>query len=82
MPDAPVFSATANETAVSDVPACTVLRKSLSSDAAASLIIALTRAALTSGSFGPASNQIDASAWPPRALARSRAIFADEIFAP
>ncbi len=50
-PEAPVRSATASAVAVSGVPQWTMLRRSLSSDAAASLISALARAAAATGSF-------------------------------
>jgi hypothetical protein len=63
-------SAIASEVAVSGEPACTMLRRSLSSDAAASLATALTCAASATGSFPLSSNQSDASARP--ALARAR----------
>ena len=48
-PLAPVFSATAIAAATADVPACTAFRKSLSSEAAESLISAFTRAAQAVG---------------------------------
>ena len=54
-----------------------MLRRSLSSQAAASLITALTCAASASGSFGPSSNQIEASGRPPRSRAKLRMIRAD-----
>ncbi len=53
------------------------MRRSLSSDAAASLSTALTRAAPATGSLGPAWYQTDASGRPPRSRARSRMIWAD-----
>ena len=64
------------------VPAWTMLRRSLSSEAAASLITALTCAVSAIGSFGPASNHNEASALPPRSRARSRMMTEDSIPAP
>jgi hypothetical protein len=55
------------------VPMWAMLRRSLSSEAAASLITAFTRAASGAGSFRP-SNQTVASALPPRSIAISRMI--------
>ena len=56
-PLAPVRSATASDVAVSGVPQSTMLRRSLSCDVAASLTTAFTRAAPTTGSVSPDSNQ-------------------------
>ena len=78
-PLAPVRSAMASEVETSVVPAWTIFRKSLSSEAAASLMTALTCAASATGSLGPVSNQIEASGVPPRSLARSRMIVEDAI---
>src|SRR6266853_781902 len=64
------------------VPACTMLRKSLSSDAAASLITALTCAASDTGNFGPEANHTEASGLPPRSRARVRIISEDSRPAP
>src|SRR5271165_4784320 len=81
-PPAPVRSAMASALATSVVPAWTMFLRSLSSEAAASLITALTRAASDTGSFGPESNQTDASLVPPRSLERSRMIADDPSPAP
>ena len=62
---------------MSGVPQCTILRRSLSSDAAASLMTALTCAASPAGSFLPLPNHNAASGVPPRSEARSRMICAD-----
>ena len=78
----PSRSAIASDAAVNGVPACTMLRRSLSSDAAASLSIAFTRAAWLTGSFSPISNQMDESGRPPCSRARSRTIWADSIVVP
>src|SRR5215469_12284986 len=78
-PSAPVRSATASPAATSVVPACTMLRRSLSSEAAASLITALTCATSAAGSFGPGSNHIDASALPACSRARARMMAEDSI---
>src|SRR5258707_15447949 len=59
-----------------------MFRRSLSSDAAASLITALTRAASDAGNFEPGSNQTDASRVPPRSRERSRMIAEDSSPAP
>jgi hypothetical protein len=72
----------ASPAAASVVPAWTMLRRSLSSEAAASLITALTCAASATGSFGPASNHSEASATPPRSRARSRMMVEESIPAP
>src|SRR5262245_50954690 len=61
---------------------CAMLRRSLSSEAAASLITAFTRAASATGSLRPPSNQIVASAVPPRSVASSRMILEDTISEP
>src|SRR5215469_16532612 len=58
-----------------------MLRRSLSSEAAASLDIALTRAACAIGSF-VRSNQSPASGRPPCSLARSRTMRAEPIWKP
>src|SRR5271165_3028069 len=76
-PLAPVRSAMASALATSVVPAWTMFLRSLSSEAAASLITALTRAASDTGSFGPESNHTDASPAPPRSRERSRMIADD-----
>ena len=78
---APVRSAIASPVDASVVPACAVLRMSLSSEAAASLRIALTRATSCTGSLVP-SNQIVASGLPPCSFARSRTMRADAIGEP
>jgi hypothetical protein len=52
----------------------TILRRPLSSDAAASLISAFVRATPTIGSFSPGANQTDACGRPPATIARSRMI--------
>jgi hypothetical protein len=59
-----------------------MLRRSLSSEAAASLIIAFTRATSATGNFRSPSNQIVACAVPPRSLASSRMIFEDMMSEP
>src|SRR5262245_55466516 len=63
------------------VPMWAMLRRSLSSEAAASLITALTRAASGTGSFRP-SNQTVASAVPPRSIAISRMSRAETMSEP
>jgi hypothetical protein len=63
------------------VPKWAVLRMSLSSEAAASLRPALTRAALVTGSMAP-SNHTVASRRPPRSFAMSRRMRAESIKAP
>ena len=80
-PDAPVRSPIARPTDASVVPSWAVLRMSLSSDAAASLSAALTRATSRTGSLVP-SNQIVASGLPPLSLARSRRMRAESISEP
>src|SRR5271156_4678836 len=75
-------SANASEAAVRGVPACTMLRKSLSSEAAASLSTALTWIALATGNFSPASNQTAASRRPLLSCARARTMRADSIPVP
>src|SRR5213593_1082045 len=64
------------------VPMCAMLRRSLSSEAAASLITALTRAASAMGSLRPPSNQRVACAAPPRSFASSRMIREETMSAP
>src|SRR6266850_7305803 len=64
------------------VPMCAMLRRSLSSEAAASLITALTRAASALGSLRPPSNQRVACAAPPRSFASSRMIREEAMSAP
>src|SRR5882757_5134381 len=59
-----------------------MFRRSLSSEAAASLITAFTRAASDAGNFRRGSNHTDASAVPPRSRARSRMIADDSSPAP
>src|SRR5215469_3307887 len=59
-----------------------MLRRSLSSEAAASLITAFTWATSATGSFGPGSNHTDASALPLRSRARSRMMTEDSMPAP
>ena len=59
-----------------------MLRKSLSSDAAASLATALARHAVIAGSLGPLSNQMDACATPPCSFASSRMTRADVMCCP
>ena len=59
-----------------------MLRKSLSSEAAALLIIALTRAAAAMGSFSAAPNHTVASGLPPRSTSRAWMIFADSSVEP
>src|SRR5579871_923860 len=54
-----------------------MLRRSLSSEAAASLITALTCAASVAGSLAPESNHSEASGVPPRSQASSRMMAAD-----
>src|SRR5947208_8738116 len=61
---------------------CAMLRRSLSSAAAASLMTAFTRAASAMGSAAPPSNHTVASAAPPRSLASSRMIREDTMSAP
>src|SRR5438093_664794 len=64
------------------VPMCAMLRRSLSSEAAASLMTALTRAASAMGSLRPPSNQRVACSAPPRSLASSRMIREETMSAP
>ena len=64
------------------VPAWTILRRSLSSDAAASLITAFTRAAAATGSFSAAPNQTVASGLPPRVTSSARMIRDDSMVEP
>jgi hypothetical protein len=64
------------------VPMWAMLRRSLSSDAAASLITALTRAASATGSLRPPSNQTVACSAPPRSLASSRMIREESMSTP
>ncbi len=59
-----------------------MLRRSLSSEAAASLITALTRAAAATGSFSAAPNQSVASGLPPRSSSSARMILDDSIVEP
>jgi hypothetical protein len=61
---------------------CAMLRRSLSSEAAASLITAFTRAASATGSRRPPSNQTVASGLPPRSVASSRMIREETMSAP
>ncbi len=82
LPLAPVFSATASEVAQAVVPACTMLRRSLSSDAAASLMTAFTRAAAATGSFSAAPNQSVAWRLPPRSHSSARMILDDSMVEP
>jgi hypothetical protein len=77
-----VRSAKASAVAVSGVPQWTIARRSLSSEAAASLMIALTCAASATGSFGPASNHSEACGAPPRSRASSRTMRAETISRP
>src|ERR1700675_2664751 len=64
------------------VPMCAMLRRSLSSEAAASLITAFTRAASATGSLRPPSNQRVACSAPPRSFASSRMICEDTMSEP
>src|SRR6185369_774574 len=64
------------------VPMWAMLRRSLSSDAAASLTTALTRAASATGSLRPPSNQTVACSAPPRSLASSRMIREESMSTP
>src|SRR6185369_2405725 len=64
------------------VPMWAMLRRSLSSDAAASLITALTRAASATGSLRPPSNQTVACSAPSRSLASSRMIREETMSTP
>jgi len=64
------------------VPMCAMLRRSLSSEAAASLITAFTRAASATGSAPPPSNHTVASGAPPRSLASAWMIREDTMSAP
>src|SRR5439155_13023709 len=79
---AAVCSAMAIELVETIVPMCAMLRRSLSSEAAASLITALTRAVSAMGSLRPPSNQRVACAAPPRSLASSRMIREETMSAP
>jgi hypothetical protein len=81
-PLAPVFSATASEAAHAVVPEWTMLRRSLSSEAAASLITAFTRAAAATGTFSAAPNQSVASGLPPRSTSSARMIRDDSSVEP
>ena len=81
-PKAPARSAAATKGDVRTVPRCTVFLKSLSSEAAASLIIAVARATLASGSLGPVSNQMLVSGVPPPCYASARRIRAEAISEP
>ena len=60
------------------LPACTVFRMSLSSEADASPVVAFTRATVATGPFVP-SNQIVDSGLPPASFARSRTILEEPI---
>lgn len=75
------ISPTASPMAVSSVPVCATLRRSLSSDAAASLNMAFTRTATVSGSRVE-SNHSEHCGAPPCSIARSRTIRADSILSP
>ena len=77
----PVRSPMASPVDARVVPMWATLRRSLSSDAAASLSIALTRATSFTGSFAP-SNQIVASGLPPRSFASSRTMRAESMSEP
>src|SRR5438046_7652629 len=61
---------------------CATLRRSLSSEAAASLMTAFTRAASAMGSAAPPSNHTVASAAPPRSFASSRMIREETMSTP
>src|SRR4029077_245056 len=79
---APVCSAMAIEVVETIVPMCAMPRRSLSSEAAASLITALTRAASAMGSLRPPSNQRVACSAPPRSSASSRMIREETMSTP
>ncbi len=64
------------------VPMWAMLRRSLSSEAAASLSMALTRAASMTGSLPAWSNQTVASGVPPFSRASSRAMRAERMSVP
>src|SRR6266478_5393437 len=81
-PSAAVCSAMAIELVETIVPICAMLRRSLSSEAAASLITALTRAASAMGSLRPPSNQRVACSAPPRSMASSRMIREETMSTP
>jgi hypothetical protein len=70
------------ETLDTMVPICAMLRRSLSSEAAASLATALTCAAPATSSFFSCENQTDACGAPPRASASSRMARAEGMATP
>ena len=71
----------ASETVDTIVPMCAMLRRSLSSLAAASLATALTRAAAPGGSFVPSNHTVEFGA-PPARRSSSRMTRADGIVKP
>src|SRR4030095_8475387 len=81
-PSAAFCSDMAIELVETIVPMCAMLRRSLSSEAAASLITALTRAASAMGSLRPPSNQRVACSAPPCSLASSRMIREETMSTP